>query len=56
MTKKKLLTIKHGVIEALTTEAAKQKTLFKPFAEQILENYAKPFIVLKKQKEARAKK
>jgi hypothetical protein len=56
MKKRKNIDLSQEVITAISIEAAKDGTFFKPKAEQILENYAKPFIVLKKQKEARAKK
>lgn len=47
---RKNLDISEDAIEALTIEAVKQKTVFKLYAEQILETAAKPFMVLKKPK------
>ena len=47
---RKNLDISEDAIEALTIEAVKRKTVFKLFAEQILEDAAKPFMVLKKPK------
>lgn len=47
---RKNLDISEDAIEALTIEAVKKKTVFKLFAEKILEDAAKTFIVLKKQK------
>ena len=44
------LDISEEAVEALTIQAIKEKTVFKLKAEQILEDAAKPFIVLKKQK------
>lgn len=45
---RKNLDISEDAIEAF--EAVKKKTVFKLYAQQILEEAAKPFIVLKKQK------
>ena len=57
MTKKrKNLDISSEAIQAISIQAAEEGTLFKPKAEQILENYAKPFIALKKQKKSGGKK
>jgi len=53
---RKNLDISEDAIEALTIEAVKKKTVFKLYAEQILEDAAKPFIVLKKQKSVGKKK
>jgi hypothetical protein len=47
---RKNLDISDDAVEALTIQAVKEKTVFKLKAEQILEDAAKPFIVLKKQK------
>lgn len=47
---RKNLDISEEAVEALTIQAIKEKTVFKLKAEQILEDAAKPFIVLKKQK------
>jgi hypothetical protein len=47
---RKNLDISEDAVEALTIQAIKEKTVFKLKAEQILEDAAKPFIVLKKQK------
>lgn len=46
---RKNLDISEDAVEALTIQAIKEKTVFKLKAEQILEDAAKPFIVLKKQ-------
>ncbi len=57
MTKKrKNLDISNDAIQAISIKASEEGTLFKPKAEQILEDYAKPFIALKKQQSAVAKK
>lgn len=53
---KKLLDISEDVAKAITIQAINEGTVFKLKAEQILNDYAKPFIVLKKQKSAVAKK
>ena len=47
---RKNLDISDDAVEALTIQAIKEKTVFKLKAEQILEDAAKPFIVLKKQR------
>lgn len=52
---RKNIDISDEAVEAITIEAIKEKTVFKLYAERILENYAKPFMVLKKPKGARAK-
>lgn len=49
-TMRKNLDISEEAVEALTIQAVKEKTVFKLKAEQILEDAAKPFIILKKQK------
>lgn len=46
---RKNLDISEDAVEALTIQAVKEKTVFKLKAEQILEDAAKTFIVLKKQ-------
>jgi len=53
---KKLLDISEDVAKAITIQAINEGTVFKLKAEQILTDYAKPFIVLKKPKSAVAKK
>ena len=45
---RKNLDISEEAVEALTIQAIKEKTVFKLKAEQILEDAAKPFMVLKK--------
>jgi len=52
---RKNLDISEDAVEALTIQAIKEKTVFKLKAEQILEDAAKPFIVLKKQKSVEKK-
>ena len=47
---RKNIDISEDAVEALTIQAIKEKTVFKLYAERILEDAAKPFIVLKKQK------
>lgn len=53
---RKNLDISEDAVEALTIQAVKEKTVFKLKAEQILEDAAKPFIALKKQKKSGGKK
>lgn len=53
---KKLLDISEDVAKAITIQAINEGTVFKLKAEQILNDYAKPFMVLKKPKSAVAKK
>ena len=53
---RKNIDLSDEAVEAITIQAIKEKTVFKLKAEQILADYAKPFIVLKKQKRALAKK
>ena len=55
---RKNLDISEEAVIALTIEAIKQipKTVLKNLAQQILEDAAKPFIVLKKTKERGQKK
>ena len=52
---KKLLNISEDVAKAITIQAINEGTVFKLKAEQILTDYAKPFMVLKKPKSAVAK-
>lgn len=52
---RKNLDISEEAVEAITIQAIKEKTVFKLKAEQILEDYAKPFMALQKPKSARAK-
>lgn len=47
---KKNLDISEEVVEAISIQAIKEKTVFKLKAQQILEDYAKPFMILKKSK------
>jgi hypothetical protein len=53
---RKNIDLPEEVIEAITIEAAKNKTVFKPFAEKILSDYSKPLIALQKQKKSGGKK
>ena len=53
---RKLIDLSEDVVKAITIQAINEGTVFKLKAEQILEDYAKPFIVLKKQQGAVAKK
>ena len=53
---KKLLDISEDVAKAITIQAINEGTVFKLKAEQILTDYAKPFMVWKKPKSAVAKK
>ena len=53
---KKLLDISEEVVKAITIQAITEGTVFKLKAEQILNDYAKPFMVLKKPKSAVVKK
>jgi hypothetical protein len=52
---KKNLDISEDAVKAIAIEAVKSNSNFKNLAEQILENYAKPFMALQKPKSARAK-
>ena len=52
---RKLIDLSEDVAKAITIQAVIEGTVFKLKAEQILEDYAKPFMVLKKPKSARAK-
>lgn len=47
---KKNLDISEEVVEAISIQAIKEKTVFKLKAQQILEDYAKPFMNLKNSK------
>ena len=53
---RKNIDISDEAAKAITIQAVTEGTVFKLKAEQILEEYAKPFMVLKKPKSARAKK
>lgn len=53
---RKNLDISEDAIEALTIQAIKEKTVFKLYAERILEDAAKPFMVLKKTQSVGKKK
>lgn len=46
---RKNIDISEEAVKAITIQAIHEKTVFKLKAEQVLEDYAKPFIVLKKQ-------
>jgi len=47
---RKNIDISDDAVKAITIQAVNEGTVFKLKAEQVLEDYAKPFIVLKKQK------
>jgi hypothetical protein len=47
---RKNIDLSDEAVKAITIQAINEDTVFKLKAEQILENYAKPFIVFKKQK------
>lgn len=53
---RKNIDISEDAVKAITIQAVNEGTVFKLKAEQILEDYAKPFMVLKKPKSAVAKK
>ena len=53
---RKLIDLSEDVAKAITIQAINEGTVFKLKAEQILNDYAKPFMVLKKPKSAVAKK
>ena len=53
---RKLIDLSEDVVKAITIQAINEGTVFKLKAEQILNDYAKPFMVLKKPKSAVAKK
>ena len=48
---RKNIDISDEAVKAITIQAIHEGTVFKLKAEQVLEDYAKPFIVLKKQVE-----
>lgn len=52
---RKNIDLSDEAVKAITIQAINENTVFKLKAEQILEDYAKPFMVLKKPKSARAK-
>lgn len=52
---RKNIDISEDAVKAITIQAVNENTVFKLKAEQILEDYAKPFIVLKKQQGAMEK-
>jgi hypothetical protein len=53
---RKNIDISDEAVKAITIQAVNENTVFKLKAEQILEDYAKSFMVLKKPKRAVAKK
>lgn len=53
---RKNIDLSDEAVKAITIQAINENTVFKLKAEQILEDYAKPFIVLKKQQGALVKK
>ena len=53
---RKNIDISEDAVKAIAIQAVNEGTVFKLKAEQILEDYAKPFMVLKKPKSAVAKK
>jgi len=53
---RKNIDISDEAVKAITIQAVNKNTVFKLKAEQILEDYAKPLIVLKKPKRSVAKK
>ena len=53
---RKNIDVSVDAVKAITIQAVIEGTVFKKKAEQILEDYAKPLMVLKKPKSARAKK
>ena len=52
---RKNIDLSDDAVKAITIQAVTEGTVFKLKVEQILEDYAKPFIVFSKQKNARAK-
>jgi len=52
---RKLIDLSEDVAKAITIQAINEGTVFKLKAEQILNDYAKPFMVLKKPKSAKVK-
>ena len=53
---RKNIDISAEAVKAITIQAINENTVFKLKAEQILEDYAKPLMVLEKPKSAVAKK
>lgn len=53
---RKLIDLSEDVAKAITIQAVTEGTVFKLKAEQILNDYAKPLMVLKKPRSAGAKK
>jgi len=53
---KKLIDLSEDVVKAITIQAVTEGTVFKLKAEQILNDYAKPFMVSDKQKKVNSKK
>ena len=53
---RKNIDLPNEVVKAITIQAIKENTVFKLKAEQILTDYAKPFMVLEKPKSAVVKK
>ena len=53
---RKNVDISDEAVKAITIQAVNENTVFKLKAEQILEDYAKPFIVLKKTTKSVGKK
>ena len=52
---RKNIDLSEDAVKAITIQAVTEGTVFKLKAEQILEDYAKPFMALKKPKSAVAK-
>jgi hypothetical protein len=52
---RKNIDLSEDAVKAITIQAVTEGTVFKLKAEQILEDYAKPFIVLKKSARAKSK-
>lgn len=52
---RKNIDLPDDVVKAITIQAIKENTVFKLKAEQILTDYAKPFMALEKPKRAVAK-
>lgn len=53
---RKNIDLPNEVVKAITIQAIKENTVFKLKAEQILTDYAEPFMVLEKPKRALVKK
>lgn len=51
---RKNLDISKEAVKAITIEAVEEGTVFKLYAEKILEDYAKPLIALEKRKRGKA--